>query len=95
MAKGRVHLVIRGRVQGVFYRASAHEKAIELELTGWVRNRADKTVEIVAEGERENLEALIEWCHMGPPDAYVTGVDINWEPYIGEFGEFFIKYRER
>lgn len=95
MAKGRVHLVIRGRVQGVFYRASAHEKAIELELTGWVRNSADKTVEIVAEGERENLDALIEWCNVGPPDAYVTDVDVNWEPYIGEFREFLVKYRER
>lgn len=94
MAKGRVHLVIRGRVQGVFYRASAQEKATELELTGWVRNRADNTVEIVAEGEREDLDALIEWCYVGPPDAYVTGADINWEQYTGEFREFSVKYRD-
>lgn len=92
MAKRRVHLVIHGRVQGVFYRASAQEKATELELTGWVRNREDKTVEIVAEGEKENLKALIEWCYIGPPDACVTGVDIEWEPYTGEFRDFIIKY---
>jgi acylphosphatase len=95
MAKGRVHLVIRGRVQGVFYRASAQEKATELKLTGWVRNRPDKTVEIVAEGEREDIDALIEWCYVGPQDAYVTGADVNWEPYTGEFREFSVKYRER
>lgn len=95
MAKGRVHLVIRGKVQGVFYRASAREKATELELTGWVRNRADSTVEIVAEGERESLDALIKWCYVGPPDAYVTGADVDWEQYTGEFSGFLVKYRDR
>lgn len=93
MAKERVHLVIRGKVQGVFYRAWARERATEFELTGWVRNRADKTVEIVSEGERKNLDAFIEWCNLGPPDAYVTGSDVNWEPYTGEFTEFLVKYR--
>jgi acylphosphatase len=95
MAKGRVHLVIHGKVQGVFYRASAQEKAKELGLTGWVRNRPDKTVEIVAEGDEENLNALIEWSYTGPPDACVTYVDISWEPYTGEFRDFLIKYGER
>ncbi len=95
MAKERAHLIIRGRVQGVFYRSSAQEKAIELELTGWIRNRADKTVEIVAEGERKNLDVLIKWCYSGPQDAFVTGADVNWESYTGEFKEFLVKYRER
>jgi acylphosphatase len=95
MAKERVHLVIHGRVQGVFYRASAREKAMELGLTGWVKNRVDKTVEIVAEGERKKLDALIEWCYVGPPDAYVSDVDVNWGFYTGEFREFSVKYRER
>jgi len=92
MGKERVHVVVRGRVQGVFYRASTQEKAIELGLTGWVKNRADGAVEVVAEGDREELNELVEWCRVGPKHAYVTDVETNWEPYIGEFREFTIKY---
>ena len=55
MGKERVNVIIHGRVQGVFYRASAREKAIELGLTGWVKNRLDKTVEVVAEGDKSSL----------------------------------------
>lgn len=95
MGKERVHLVVRGRVQGVFYRATTQKKAIELGLTGWVRNRADGAVEVVAEGDREKLEKLIEWCRVGPERAQVGNVDIDWESYTGEFQEFTIKYRER
>ena len=95
MGKERVHLVVRGRVQGVYYRATTQKKAIELGLVGWVRNRADGTVEVVAEGDREALEKLIEWCRVGPEGAHVTYVDANWEYYEGEFTEFTIKYRER
>ncbi|MGH7791237.1 MAG: acylphosphatase [Thermodesulfobacteriota bacterium] len=95
MGKERVHLVVRGRVQGVFYRATTQQKAIELGLAGWVRNRADGTVEVVAEGDREALENLIEWCRVGPERAQVKNVDIDWESYTGEFREFTIKYRER
>lgn len=95
MGKERVHLVVHGRVQGVFYRATTLEKALELGLGGWVRNRADGAVEVVAEGDREKLEKLIEWCRVGPERAQVGNVDIDWESYIGEFREFTIKYRER
>jgi acylphosphatase len=95
MGKERVRIVVRGRVQGVFYRATTQEKAIELGLTGWVRNRADGAVEVVAEGDREELNELVEWCKVGPKHAHVTDVEIRWEPYIGEFREFTIKYGER
>ena len=95
MAKERVHLVVHGRVQGVYYRATAQEKAIGLGLAGWVRNRADGAVEVVAEGDRERLDKLIEWCRVGPERAQVGNVDIDWESYTGEFREFAIKYRER
>ncbi len=94
MSKERVNVIIRGRVHGVFYRASAREKARELGLTGWVKNRVDKTVEVVAEGERRKLEDLVEWCYVGPPDAYITDVEVKWESYTGEFREFSVKYRE-
>lgn len=70
-----VHIVIRGRVQGVCYRNSAKARALELKLTGWVRNCPDGTVEIHAEGDRQNLNPFIEWCEQGPPAAKVTGLD--------------------
>ena len=94
MGKERVNVIIHGRVQGVFYRASAREKAIELGLTGWVKNRVDKKVEVVAEGDKKQLDNLIEWCRVGPPDAYVTEVEVKWEPYTGEFRDFSVKFRE-
>ena len=70
----RVRLIIRGRVQGVWYRGSAQEIARELDLTGWVRNLGDGSVELVAEGERSALEALKAWCREGPPMARVHDV---------------------
>jgi acylphosphatase len=94
MAGGeRTRVIIYGRVQGVFFRASTQEKATELGLTGRVRNREDGAVEIIAEGGKEKLNELVEWCRVGPPGARVTGVEIKSEPYTGEFKEFSIRYR--
>jgi acylphosphatase len=70
-----VHIVVRGRVQGVWYRASAKARASELKLAGWARNCPDGTVEIHAEGDRQNLDQFIEWCRKGPSAAEVTGLD--------------------
>jgi acylphosphatase len=70
-----VHIVVRGRVQGVWYRGNAQSRAAELKLAGWVRNCPDGTVEIHAEGDRKNLDKFIEWCGKGPPAADVTGLD--------------------
>ena len=67
----RIRLIIRGRVQGVWYRGSVREIARELGLTGWVRNLIDGSVELVAEGESPALEALKAWCKEGPPLARV------------------------
>ncbi|MDE0331789.1 MAG: acylphosphatase [Nitrospinae bacterium] len=70
----RIRLIIRGRVQGVWYRGSAQEIARELGLTGWVRNLSDGSVELIAEGESSALEALKAWCLEGPPLARVYDV---------------------
>ena len=70
----RIRLIIRGRVQGVWYRGSAQEVARELGLTGWARNLGDGSVELVAEGGRPALEALKAWCKEGPPLARVHDV---------------------
>ena len=90
-ATARVHLKVSGRVQGVYFRASTVEEARRLRLTGWVMNCRDSSVEIVVEGEREQLEQLIRWCRSGPPGAQVQDVHTEWETPAGEFQSFFIR----
>ncbi|MBW2057142.1 MAG: acylphosphatase [Deltaproteobacteria bacterium] len=92
MAEGRRRIRVEGYVQGVFFRATTRQKAQELGITGWVRNRWDGTVEIVAEGEETRLAELTKWCHHGPPGARVTRVLVEEEPYQGEFTDFDIFY---
>ncbi len=70
----RIRLIIRGRVQGVWYRGSAQEIARELGLTGWVRNLTDGRVELVAEGEGPALDVFKAWCRKGPPLARVYDI---------------------
>lgn len=89
--KIRVHLKIEGRVQGVFFRVSALEEANRLGLKGWVRNCPDGSVEVVAEGVRRKIEALVDWCHHGPPGAGVHHVQSQWQDYSGEFLNFQIR----
>ena len=69
MAQKRIHLLIRGRVQGVYFRAAAMREARRLGITGWVRNRPDGTVEVVAEGEEDAIKALSSWANHGPSAA--------------------------
>jgi acylphosphatase len=88
----RTHLIIEGRVQGVFFRDSTRRVAIELGLKGWVKNRFDGAVEVVAEGPKENVEKLVEWCHYGPPSARVTRVHEIKEEYTEEFDSFRIAF---
>ena len=71
----RVRLIIEGRVQGVWFRDSTRRKAWELGVYGWVKNRFDGSVEVLAEGPEANVRELIEWCHHGPPHAAVSSVD--------------------
>jgi acylphosphatase len=92
MSKERVNIIVRGRVQGVFYRARTKEKAIELELNGWVKNRIDGAVEILAEGNKEDLERLVDWSQHGPEDAHVTKVEVKWQPFVDEFSDFTVQY---
>ncbi len=73
-----VHLSVRGRVQGVYFRAGTEKSAKELGLTGWVRNCQDGSVEIHAEGTKEKIEKFIEWCRKGPVLASVKEIDIEW-----------------
>lgn len=70
-------ITVSGKVQGVYYRQHTKEKAIELGITGKVKNLRDGTVHIIATGIWEQLEILIEWCKKGPPRAIVTGVEVS------------------
>ncbi|HEV2037255.1 MAG TPA: acylphosphatase [Candidatus Eremiobacteraceae bacterium] len=88
---GRLHLIIKGRVQGVFFRASVQELAQSLDLTGWVRNRIDDSVELVAEGAPEKLSVLRSWSQHGPSGAVVEQVDEIAEKETGEFSRFYVR----
>ncbi len=87
----RAHLLIRGRVQGVWYRGSMENEAERLGVAGWVRNRPDGAVEAEVEGEREAVEALIAWARHGPPAARVTDVEVRWTEPRGERGRFVVR----
>lgn len=91
MEKAAARLLISGRVQGVFYRASTQDEAQALKLSGWVRNLPAGQVEVLAEGPREKIEALVAWCKKGPPMARVSSVDVKWcEPE--EVRDFHLRY---
>ncbi len=77
MSAKALHIWVRGRVQGVWFRASAQNKAQELDLTGWVKNSADGSVEIHAQGTAEHLDDFVLWCQQGPPSAEVSGLAVD------------------
>ena len=91
MAAIRAHIYVSGRVQGVFYRSNTRRKALELGLTGWVRNLPDGRVEAVVEGEEDQVDKLIRWCRVGPPLAVVTSLEVEREPVTGEFETFRVR----
>jgi acylphosphatase len=78
----RVRIVVQGKVQGVFFRASTRARARSLGLRGWVRNRRDGSVEAVAEGPEKALELWIEFCRRGPPDARVEAMEVYEDPVL-------------
>ena len=88
MVKARVHMFVSGIVQGVFFRQKTKRQAESLGVNGWVRNLPDGRVEAVFEDEEEAVKALVEYCRHGPSSAKVTGVDVGWETYRGEFSGF-------
>jgi acylphosphatase len=79
MSDIRIRAIVQGRVQGVFYRDSCRAQARRLGVRGWVRNRPDGTVEVVAEGSRDRVDQLLTWCRQGPPRATVTGISLTDE----------------
>ena len=92
MAVKRAHLVIKGRVQGVFFRATTQDEAVRLGLTGWVRNLWNGDVEAMFEGEEETVKEMIAWCHHGPSYARVDKVEVKWDEATGEFQSFRVTH---
>jgi acylphosphatase len=92
MPHTRVYCIVHGRVQGVMFRAATQDQAQRLGLAGWVRNRSDGSVELVAEGEPAEVRRLVDWCHQGPLDALVTRVETTWEEPVGDVDMFTVRY---
>jgi acylphosphatase len=92
MAKVRAHIFASGRVQGVFFRSETQHEARRRNVDGWVRNLPDGRVEAVFEGERNDVERLVEFSRRGPSGAKVARVEVQWERYTGEFRGFRMRY---
>jgi acylphosphatase len=90
--KARAKVNFKGKVQGVFFRANTRDAAVQFDVSGWVKNLWDGSVEAVFEGEREDIMKLISWCKTKQPYAHVNKVDLNWEEYKGEFQDFEVRY---
>jgi acylphosphatase len=90
--ESRLHVTIDGHVQGVGFRAFVLRKASEFGITGWVRNRRDGSVEVVAEAERTTLDKFLVALRRGPSAAMVTQVNPRWQNATGEFRAFDVKY---
>ena len=89
--KKRAHLLISGRVQGVWFRGSTKQQADNLELTGWVRNCESGDVEAIVEGTDAAIDKFLSWCRTGPTMARVTGIKIDFGDYRNEFHGFSVQ----
>ena len=92
MSKVRAEVIVKGRVQGVFFRQSTVEMAKTIGLTGRVKNCPDGTVAAIFEGDRDKVGQAVAWCHHGPSAARVDKVEADWQEYRGEFDCFKIDY---
>ena len=89
----RIHVYITGEVvQGIFFRARINEKANELDIKGFIKNKDDGSVEGVFEGDESDVDELVEYCKEGPRGAQIDDVEVVDEDFIGEFDDFEIRY---
>ena len=87
----QVRVMIKGRVQGVFFRVSTQEMAIKLGVTGWVKNCPDGSVEAVFQGTASSVDAVVEWCHKGSPQSLVETVSVELEDIHSKYQRFLIE----
>ncbi len=88
----RTRILISGLVQGVFFRREVTRLARRLDVTGWVRNLPDGNVEVVAEGDKQKLDEIVQFCRIGPSGARVKDVGVDWSDFRGEFRGFRITH---
>lgn len=88
----RAHILVSGRVQGVFFRSETSYEAEKRGVKGWIRNLPDGKVEAIFEGEEESVRELVEFCRHGPLGAKVAKVDVTWENHTGEFRRFEVRH---
>ena len=88
----RVHIIVHGSVQGVFFRSNTRMMASDLGLKGYAKNMPDGSVEVVAEGKEDKIKELIEFCKKGPEAAEVSKVDVEFSKASNEFEGFEVRY---
>ena len=88
----KVHILITGKVQGVFFRSRTRDEANKNNVNGWVRNLPDGRVEAILEGEKEDVDKVIDFAGKGPSGTKVLDLDIKWLNYSGEFNDFEVRY---
>ena len=92
MEQQRIHLLVSGKVQGVFFRQALKVVAKKNNVLGWVRNLTDKRVEAVLEGDKKSVNLVIEWARIGPANSHVDNIEINNEEFKNEFSTFEVAY---
>jgi acylphosphatase len=90
--KIRAHIIVRGKVQGVYFRQNAQRICKDYGVTGWVLNANDGSVEAILEGNKNSVEDAISWFKVGPPDAHVEKIELSYDNYSGEFQDFKVSY---
>ena len=92
MEQQRIHLLVSGKVQGVFFRQALKVVAKKNNIFGWVRNLTDKRVEAVLEGDKKSVNLVIEWARIGPANSHVDNIEVNNEEFKNEFSTFEVVY---
>ena len=92
MEQQRIHLLVSGKVQGVFFRQALKVVAKKNNVLGWVRNLIDKRVEAVLEGDKKSVNLVIEWARIGPANSHVDNIEVNNEEFKNEFSTFEVVY---
>ena len=92
MKQQRVHILVSGKVQGVFFRQALKVVAKKNNVLGWVRNLKDKRVEAILEGDNKSINSVIEWIHIGPANSRVDDIEVSNEEFKNEFSTFEVLY---
>ena len=92
MENKSVHILVTGKVQGVFFRQATKVIAIKNHVTGWVKNLESGQVEILLEGEDQNVNSIVEWCHNGPANSRVDEIKIEQQKFSGQYSNFEVRY---